>query len=75
MSLGVGVNADRYIQELQTLRSVLVAAKAEQEKLEQRVAELETANSKLAYQVKHLKRAVHENDQKIAQLMPTTAPM
>ncbi|PSC75986.1 MICAL C-terminal isoform A [Micractinium conductrix] len=63
-----GVDASRYVAELQTLREVLVAAKAEQEGLEKRVADLEQENSKLRYQCLHLKRAVTEGDEKLAAL-------
>ncbi|KAL4444106.1 hypothetical protein ABPG75_011843 [Micractinium tetrahymenae] len=62
------VDTSRYVAELQALRAVLVAAKAEQEALEKRVAELETENSKLKYQALHLKRAVVEADEKLASL-------
>lgn len=34
------------------------------------MAALETENSKLKYQVKHLKRAVAESDEKLAALQP-----
>ena len=64
-SLG-GLDVQRYIAELQSLKTVLLAAKSEQETLEARCTELETANSKLAYQIKHLKQAVREGDARLA---------
>ncbi|KAL4419426.1 hypothetical protein ABPG77_006353 [Micractinium sp. CCAP 211/92] len=67
-SNGGAVDTSRYVAELQALREVLVAAKAEQEALEKRVGELETENSKLKYQALHLKRAVVEADEKLAAL-------
>lgn len=48
----------RYISELKELRKVLVDAEKEQNSLLERITELETAKSKLEYQVKHLKRAL-----------------
>ena len=60
------INAAAYVSQLEALREIMVAAKAEQEQLENRVAELTTDNSKLAYQVMFLKRAVKEADAKLA---------
>ncbi|PRW50917.1 MICAL C-terminal [Chlorella sorokiniana] len=62
------VDTSRYVAELQSLKGVLLAAAAEQEALEKRVAELESENSKLRYQCLHLKRAVTESDEKLAAL-------
>lgn len=39
-SSGGAVNTDRYVSELEGLRTVLLAAKAEQEALEARVAQV-----------------------------------
>ena len=59
---GVGesskVLSARYIAELKELRKVLVDAEKEQNSLLEKVTELETAKSKLEYQVKHLKKAL-----------------
>ncbi|KAG7667250.1 hypothetical protein Ndes2526B_g04244 [Nannochloris sp. 'desiccata'] len=60
-----GMDVQRYIAELQALRTVLLAAQAEQEAQSANMAELETSNSKLAYQVKHLKRSLQEADEKL----------
>ncbi|KAI7842470.1 hypothetical protein COHA_003824 [Chlorella ohadii] len=62
------VDTSRYVAELQALKAVLLAAAAEQEALEKRVAELESEKSKLQYQCLHLKRAVAESDEKLAAL-------
>lgn len=40
----VGVNVQEYISELQSLKGVLLAAKTDQETLEQRVVEVRTKN-------------------------------
>lgn len=65
---GGAVDTLRYVAELQSLRTVLLAAKAEQEALEKRVGELEGENGKLKYQCLRLKRAVEEGDEKLAAL-------
>mmetsp|Transcript_1692 Transcript_1692/g.4131 ORF Transcript_1692/g.4131 Transcript_1692/m.4131 type:complete len:109 (+) Transcript_1692:293-619(+) len=70
---GPSADTSKYAAALTEVRGVLVKAKAEQEELQAKFEEamanakvLEAENSKLKYQVLHLKRAVAEGDAKVA---------
>mmetsp|Transcript_35454 Transcript_35454/g.63237 ORF Transcript_35454/g.63237 Transcript_35454/m.63237 type:complete len:108 (-) Transcript_35454:1364-1687(-) len=70
---GPSQDTSKYAAALEEVRAVLVTSKAHQEELQAKYDEavesqktLETENSKLRYQVLHLKRAVEEGDAKLA---------
>lgn len=54
-----------HLGELQAIKLALLAAAAELAEANQRNAQLVKENDKLRYQCEHLKRAVHEGNEKV----------
>ncbi|KAK9806340.1 hypothetical protein WJX72_010707 [[Myrmecia] bisecta] len=53
------------VEELEQIRATVARAKAEQNALQQKAAQLETENTKLRYRVEHMKTGMKQGDQQL----------